>query len=117
MAVVYQVTDAVYLDGSQVIRFEARTEPWDAGIAARKFVSQAKLIGDRQTGTGTIDLAWSDDNYKTFSTARSIDLTTLTGVTRLGQTDRRVWRVKSEADLPIRLDGVEVVYSPGEYLV
>ena len=80
--VLYEVTDTVYLDGSQVIRFEARTEPWDAGIAARKFVSQAKLIGDRQTGTGTIDLAWSDDNYKTFSTARSIDLTTLTGVTR-----------------------------------
>ena len=115
---IYRMSPDIYLDNDAVIRFEGRTEPWDSGIAVRKFVVTAKLIGDLQTVAGaTIDLDYSDDNYKTFSTARSISLQTLTGVTRLGKTERRAWRVKSTANAPIRLDGIDVVFSPGDYMV
>lgn len=114
---VYRLSPGIYQDGAQNINFEARTESWDGDIAIRKFVSLAKLIGDLQTVSGsTIDLDYSDDNYKTFSTARSISLQTLPGVTRLGMTDRRTWRVKSTANCPIRLDGLDIVFSVGEYM-
>ena len=115
---VYRLSTDQYRDGTQNINFEARTEPWDGGVAVRKFVARAKLIGDLQTVSGaTIDLDYSDDNYKTFSTARSLSLVTLTGISRLGSTDRRVWRVKSTANAPIRLDGLDIVFSPGDYMV
>ncbi len=115
---VYRLSTDQYRDGTKNINFEARTEPWDGGVAVRKFVARAKLIGDLQTVSGaTIDLDYSDDNYKTFSTARSLSLVTLTGITRLGKTDRRVWRVKSTANAPIRLDGLDIVFSPGDYMV
>ena len=114
----YKLSVDTYKDGTQNINFEARTDPWDGGVAIRKFISRAKLIGDLQTvAEATINLDYSDDNYKTFSTARSIPLTTLTGVTRLGLTDRRTWRVKSTADAPIRLDGIDIVFSPGDYML
>jgi N-acetylneuraminic acid mutarotase len=114
---VYRLSSGIYQDGGQNINFEARTESWDGDIAIRKFVSLAKLIGDLQTVSGsTIDFDYSDDNYKTFSTARSVSLQTLPGVTRLGMTDRRTWRVKSTANSPIRLDGIDIVFSVGEYL-
>lgn len=114
---VYRLSPGIYQDGAQNINFEARTESWDGDIAIRKFVSLAKLIGDLQAVSGsTIDLDYSDDNYKTFSTARSISLQTLPGVTRLGMTDRRTWRVKSTANCPIRLDGLDIVFSVGEYM-
>ena len=114
---VYKLSLNTYKDGTQNINFEARTDPWDGGVAIRKFIARAKLIGDLQTVAGaTINLDYSDDNYKTFSTARSIPLTTLTGVTRLGLTDRRTWRVKSTANSPIRLDGIDIVFSPGDYM-
>lgn len=113
----YNVSEETFKDGTQNIRFEARTDPWDGGVAVRKFIHRARLVGDLQTVSGaTIDLTWSDDNYKTFSTARSISLETLPALTRFGKTDRRVWRVKSEANSPIRLDGVDMVFSIGEYM-
>lgn len=113
----YNVSAETFKDGTQAIRFEARTDPWDGGVAVRKFVHRARLVGDLQTVSGaTIDLTWSDDNYKNFSTARSVSLVTLSALTRIGKTDRRVWRVKSEADAPIRLDGLDMVFSIGEYM-
>lgn len=109
-----------YQDLGATLTMTVRTENLDQGTQKRKFFKSAELVCDTQTTSGNISISWSDDDYATFSTARTIDPSTGTRrVTRLGSTKlnnnhKRAWKIEETVNRPFR--GTELVldYDVGE---
>jgi hypothetical protein len=74
---------------------------------------QFSIIGDEVTG-GTIDMRYSDDDFRSWSSYISMDISaTPSRLFRLGQFRRRAFHLRSTSNTPIRLEAIEVVVSMG----
>lgn len=83
-------------------------ESW--GTLRRKYYDRVDLVGDKQTSgvQSNINISYSDDDYNTFSTPRTFDMSQ----TRMfgkawGNSRRRAWKISYTGDLPLRLSGLE----------
>lgn len=93
--------------------FIVQTDKTDFGNTAQKFYGRAVLVGD--TNATTPGISWSDDDYATFSTARTVDMTLQRPyITRLGTGRRRAWRTTQTDDQPARFLALELEYDQGE---
>ena len=81
----------------------------DKGIESqRKFMHELQIIGDTQAATDNISVQYSDDDYQTFSTARTIDMgQTLKQLNRLGLFRERVFKLSYSGTNQIRLESLE----------
>ena len=64
----------LYQDDGSNYTMQIRTSKIDLGTSKRKRIKSIRLICDADP-TGTCTLEWSDDDYATWSTARTFDLT------------------------------------------
>ena len=111
---IYVLDPAIYMDETSSIVVELRTDKLDFDLYKRKFVSNLKVVGDRYEGTNRVSVAWSDDDYKTWSTEHIVDLTDdFPYLGRLGAFRRRAWRVTHTDPQPLRLSGIEVLVAAG----
>lgn len=91
----------------------------DHGTSKRKFFPSAELVCDKQSTSGNISISWSDDDYATFSTARTIDPSTGSRrITRLGSTKRennhkRAWKIEETVNRPFRGELLVLNYEVG----
>ena len=112
----YELDPDIYQDDSQIIKVLGHTNRWDGGTTQQKFCSRLVVIGDEATSTGNMSIAWSDDDYKTFTTDRTIDLSDNNNIlTRLGSFQRRSYRYKFDANLPGRWQAFEKNVQQGHY--
>jgi hypothetical protein len=96
--------------------FRARTKRFDSGNMKRKFCTSLDLIGDMQSSTTNVDIAYSDDDYATTSTARTLDMSTARPFGKAwGNFRRRSWQVSYTGSNPCRIVGIEINYSIGDY--
>lgn len=116
----YELDPETYQDNSGVtaenILFEVVTKKWDDKNTQNKFMHRLKPIGDLQTSASALNIAWSDDDYKTFSTNRSVDMSNSENwLTRLGIFKRRAFRLQHTANTALRLEALEVNVEQGHY--
>lgn len=90
-----------------------QTTKWDAGNSRRKFINRLDVVGDQQTSSTTLHVAWYDDDYQTRSATRSVDISDeRPNLTRCGATRRRAF-VLTHTACGARLEALELDYEVG----
>ena len=86
----------------------------DHGTSRRKFIDSITLIADRQDA-GTVTLESSDDDFLTFDSLGTFDLTLHDPViTRCGSYQGgRSYRLKHSYNGPCRMEAMEITYRVG----
>lgn len=109
---IYTLVPGTYQDAAGAILVEIVTDRLDFGTIHQKRLFRVELLADVES-TGTVTLDWSDDDYATWSTSRSLDLTTRPYTKGCGTFRRRAFRFKHSANTPFRTGFMEVDYSEG----
>lgn len=87
------------------------TNKMDFSSNNRKACYRLSMIGDAPNSAGDvpISVSWSDDDYQTWSTPRTIQLHgNFQALTQLGMFRRRAWKFVYNQDYPLRLEGFEL---------
>lgn len=116
----YEMRDSVTTDatGSSTttpIISTAISEKMDFGNMNSKFMHRLTLVCDVPQGTTpSCSLSWTDDDYQTYSTARTLTISnTMPSITQLGRFRRRAFKLVYSDAYPLRLEGLEVDINSG----
>ena len=102
-------------DGSNYT-FTIQTSRWDLDNDKRKFLRKLRLIGDKETAAASVDISWSDDDYQTYSTARTVDMSTdFHTLNNCGAFRRRSFTISYAGSTPLRLHGLELELVQGTH--
>lgn len=114
---IYTMSENVFTDAGTAFRCEIVTEKQDFDSINRKWMSRLAIIGDVPDSIGTdnsIYIEWSDDDYVTWSTARTLSFNYDFPVLRqLGAFRRRAFRIRYSLPHLIRFEGLEVDINKG----
>jgi hypothetical protein len=96
--------DTVYpSDNGSPILCEVQTSLFDGGVDRRKTHKMFRLDGDQVAGS-TVTLSYSDDDYTTWSAAKSFDMSKdRPMLSDLGTSYRRAYRLRHQGPQPMRL--------------
>jgi hypothetical protein len=112
----YVFDPAVYQDDTQTIKLLGITPLFDYDTMQNKFMSRLIVVGDEATATGNLSIQWTDDDYITYNTARTVDLASSSPqLTRCGKFKRRAFKYAWENNLPLRLRAFEANVRMGHY--
>jgi hypothetical protein len=112
-AVLYILDPNTYQDNGQPIYCRTVTDIIDNGSTKRKFYGRLEIIGDKVAGT--MQVRHTGDDYKTWSSYRTIDLNASRSQIYLSGADRRrAWEFLCSSNVPLRLDAAEVDFRIGE---
>jgi hypothetical protein len=107
----------VYTDDGSAMTMEIQTNPIDHGTRRRKFYTSLEIIGDIRSTSGNTSVSWSDDDYQSFSTARTVNMSDVPPVrsrlTRLGSGRRRAWRIQDAVNAPFRAESIDLEFDVG----
>ena len=108
----YKFSPSTFQDNSSNFTVTLQTSAYDFETTNKKFMPELDVYGD--TTTGSLSISWTDDDYTTFSTARTIDLSlTKKRLTRLGQFRKRAFKCTYADNYALRLEGLEVKIKEG----
>lgn len=109
----YVVSGEFFKDDEAPIVVDIITPNFDAGTSRRKYLKQARFIGDQVTG-GVMSVRYSDDDYQTWSKWRAVDMgITAPMLTDLGTFRRRAFHLRYIKDLPFRIEAIDAQYDVG----
>ena len=109
---VFAVSEDTTTDAGTSIRVEIVTTNKNWGSNRHKFTPALYLMAD--TVASTVLCSWSDNDFQTFSTPRSIALSSEKKMLqRCGSTKRRAWRLVHEDATPFRAWALEVEVQSG----
>lgn len=101
-------------DDGTSFEFYVQTSKLDMKTERRKFIHRLTVVGDNTTNSTNLSISWSDDDYETWSTARTVDLSSdRKYLTNLGQCRRRAFRFTNTSTEPIRLEALEFELGKG----
>ena len=103
---VYTADPLVYSDDYEM-KVMVQTSRFDGETAKVKFMDRLEVIGDFQEEESDLYIYWSDDDYKTWSAYRSVDLQQRAYIYRCGSFRRRALKFYHYADTPLRLNAIE----------
>ena len=107
---VYELDPDVHTDDAAAILATVITDRVDFNTNNFKVQLGLALICDKQS-SGTVTVDWSDDDYGTWSSSRSLDLTAPRAYTKAGGVfRRRAYRFQHTANAPFRAETVELEY-------
>lgn len=102
-----EVSTTTYQDNGVQINTRIITDIMDGGSNKTKFMSRLEIIGDKISST--IQERHSDDDYQTFSSFRTIDLSTSRcQAYRYGKFRRRSFEFLHTDNTPLRLEWMEL---------
>lgn len=111
---VYTLDPDNYQDDGTNILVELVTNKYDMDMYTRKFMSSVKIVGDSYATANSITLQWTDDDYNTWSNAKTISLSdSFPAFHRLGTFRRRAFKLTHSSNNPLRLESLECVYTEG----
>lgn len=103
---VFTLTPDVYHDNGADIKVLIRTGRLDAGNMDRKTMSQLTIVGDK--AATSVSVQQSDDDYQTFSTARTVAMDAEPPrLLRLGMFRRRSFDIRHVDNTPLRLTAID----------
>lgn len=109
----YTLSDTNYTDAGAPIYYRVITDIVDNGTTKRKFYQRLEIIGDKIPAT--MKIRHTGDDYKTWSSYRSVDLSKPRAQIYLGGADRRrAWEFLCTDPQPLRLDAAEIDFKIGE---
>lgn len=115
--VVYTISEDYHTDAGTAYLCRIITPKYDYDGINRKFMSRLSLIGDIPTTSGSgnvVQVAWSDDDYATWSTDRDLSFDNdYPAITQLGAFRRRAFRFSYSQPYLLRLEGFEVDINKG----
>ena len=105
-----------YKDGANTIQMTVQTVPIDHGTDKLKEFTGFTLIADTQTTAGSVSISHSNNDYSSFSTAKTIDMTVQQKklAAGLGWGRRRAWKITETIDRPFRAEAFEVEWEVSE---
>lgn len=110
----YKLDPSVYQDDGTAILCELITNRYDMDTYHRKFLYSVKLVGDRYEGSNDVTLYWSDNDYQTWSNAKTISMTDdFPAFHRLGSFRRRAFKLTHSGNDPLRVESLECEYKEG----
>lgn len=105
----YTLSQTDFLDDGQDIMVDIYTPNWDGGTRRRKYLQRLEVIAD-QTGSHSVQLRWSDDDYQTWSNFRTINLGKNRPFTEdLGTFYRRAFHLRYNAPTAFRAKALECI--------
>lgn len=111
--VIYNMSSSIYTDDGAPIYYRCVTDIVDSGTTKRKFYQRLEIIGDKVPATMMI--RHTGDDYKTWSSYRSVDLNKARSqIYQSGADRRRAWEFLCTDPVPIRIDSAEVDFKIGE---
>lgn len=100
-------------DGTGIL-VEIVTNKYDMDTYVRKFMSNIKVVGDSYETGNAVVVSFSDDDYKSWSNPKTIDLTdSFPAFHRMGAFRRRAFRITHSLNYPLRLESLECTYTKG----
>jgi hypothetical protein len=108
----------VYLQNHASLTFEddgttytarIQSEPTDEGTNRKKMYHSLDIVADVESSSSPLTVAYSDDDYASYTTWGSLDLSTAgpLRLTRGGAARRRAWALTHSANTPMRLHRAE----------
>jgi hypothetical protein len=112
---IYPMDAATYQDNGVNFTYLMRLARVDFDTASsRKFCSGVNVVGDVQSDPCNIFLQYSDDDYATTSTARTLSMSNhRVFATQFGSFFRRSWQVSYTGNTPMRIEALELEVSIG----
>lgn len=118
---VYALTEGVSKDSISSVATAnitsiAISDKLDFGTINSKFMHRVSLICDVPFGDNTTSctLYWTDDDYQTYTTGRTITISnTMPTITQLGRFRRRAFKLVYSDAYPMRLEGLEIDINMG----
>ena len=111
---VYKFDESVYQDVGVNFTCTLITEAADFGTLNRKSMHRLSILGDRTPSSSSISLSWSDNDYETFSSARTIELKQdLASTYQLGSFRQRIFKLTYSDNYPLRIQNIEVDINKG----
>lgn len=111
---IYTLSNTAYRDDTTNFTVLARFGRQDFDTDINKFVTRAVLLSDQQATTAQATLQYSDDDFQTLSTARTLDMVDYRPyATNLGKYKRRAWQLSITNNMPARLEGIRLYYRLG----
>lgn len=109
----YYMEVETYADDGALFSVDAVTPNFDAGVKIKKQLNRMEIVSDQETG-GILSIRNSDDDYRTWSNYRQVDLSKKNAyLTNCGSFYKRAYHFHYRANAPLRLQGVELTYEEG----
>lgn len=105
---IYALKTTKYTDDGVAITCSATTAKLDFDSMNRKQISDMYVIGDTNPTTTLLSFRWSDDDYQTWSSYHTIDLSKRTVYNRNGSFRRRAYQFVYADNYPCRLESMRV---------
>lgn len=97
----------VFTDDSVAYTARMQLAPMDFGTKRRKFWESIEFVGDQEAGS-VLTLSYTDDDYKTYTTWGTLDLSIDRPIARrLGSSSRRGWVATHASNTPFRGEALE----------
>lgn len=111
---IHTLSESTYQDNGSNFTVFGRFRPMDFDDEKYKFMRSAELVGDRQTTSTPVSLQYSDDDFQTLSTARTLDVgyEGPRGM-NLGRFKRRSWQMSYAGSNPLRLESLQLRFRLG----
>ena len=103
-------------DSTNDIKVEILTNKYDFSTTRPKFLFRLGVVGDIEGSSSPLTIDWSDDDYNTYKTSRTVDMqNSLRRLVSLGRFHRRSFRLRHTANTPLRLEAFEMGLYLGKY--
>jgi hypothetical protein len=99
----------VFTDNGVAYTARIQTASEDGGTDATKFYHDLSIVADTEGSTSALTIAVSDDDYQTYTTLGSVDLSAARPLklTGLGSAKQRAWAFTHSANTPMRIRRAE----------
>lgn len=106
---IYTLSESATQDNGSSFTVLGRFKRFDLDDNVNKFVKTAYLIGDIQSSTTPVSLQYSDDDWVTLSTARTMDMADVNPMAAaMGKFKRRSWQISYSGANSLRLEALEL---------
>lgn len=111
----YRFNPSLYQDSGTNFDVKFRTRSDNYGTQRMKFMNRLLIVGDLTSAPSNLSVQWTDDDYQTFSTARTVDMSkTFQQLYAGGSFRTRAFQFTYSDNYPMRWRSVEFDYSQGQ---
>lgn len=112
---IYTYSSSVYQDNGDTIYVLMMGDLVDFQSGQYKFCSRLQVVGDKYTASNIVNVSWTDDNYLTLKGGINVDMSALRPkIDRMGRFPRRGHLLAHTANMPLRLEAIELTIEPGD---
>lgn len=107
---VYVVNPAslVFTDDSVAYTATFQSMADDGGTPNVKFYDDISIVADKEPSSSTLTISYSDDDYETFTTAGTVDLSdSVRRLVALGSSNKRAWKGTHSANTAMRIERLQ----------